>query len=375
MTATDPLPPLGAARPRRGTPWQYLVGLLLVALVALVCWMLRPRTDHYFAGLVLLLAIVLTGTRWPRGPVLAQTVASALVWNFFFIEPRFTLTIDAPQDILMFIDFFIVALGMGHLTTQLRAREEAIERHHREREALLAEKHRADLLGESERLYRTLFDSVSHELKTPLAIIRTALESRQPDGDPYLAEIGTASRRLEHIVGRFLDMSRLESETLRPRPDWCEAGDVIDAAIAALGDDLAGHPLTIGGLDDLPLLRLDSALLSQALANVLHNAARHGPPGTPIEIHAGLPVPGTFEIRVRDHGPGLPPGDPERLFGKFQRGSDALPGGTGLGLAIARGLMRALRGDISAADHPAGGAEFRLHLPVETLQTPPPGDL
>lgn len=373
--ASDP-EPAAAGRPRRFWPSPVTVrelvwAFLLVDGVTLLCWFLLPHTDHYFAGLAYLLAIVLAGTRWGRGPVLTMAALSAVVWHFLFIAPRFALHVDHPREDLMFITFAIVALCMGHLTTQLRAREEALERHHREREAFLAERHRADLLEESERLYRILVDSVSHELKTPIAIIRTALDGLD-SANPYAAEIETANRRLQRIVELFLDMSRVESETLQPRADWCEAGDVLHAAAAPLEADLAGRPLRVTGVSDLPLIRLDSRLLAQALGIVLHNATQYTPPGSPIEIHVSLPDPGTLALRVRDHGPGLPAGDEARVFEKFYRSPGSPAGGTGLGLAIAQGLLKALRGDIQARSHPEGGAEFTLRAPVTTRTTAPP---
>lgn len=365
MSATDsssapsPRPPVSLAE-----VGQYSWGLTLVFVLASTCWVLLPYTGYLFVALVFLMAIVLAGTRWNRGPVLMMAVVSALVWNYFFIPPQFTLHIDKPQDMVMFSLFFVVALSMGHLITRLRAREAALAQHHQEREHLLELKHRAELLAESERLHRTLLDSVAHELKTPIAIIRTALDGLE-QGNPYAREIETANRRLQRIVESFLEMTRVESEALEPQPDWCEIGDVLHAATAPIQQELAAHALRITGTAELPLLKLDSRLLAQVLGNLLHNATRYAPAGSEIEIHAAL-VGDNLELRVRDHGPGLPLGAEDQLFEKFYRAPDSPAGGTGLGLAIARGLMRAMKGDIEAHTHPEGGAEFVLHLPVKT---------
>ncbi len=345
---------------------QYSWGLTLVFVLASSCWVLLPYTGDMFAALVFLMAIVLAGTRWNRGPVLMMAVVSALVWNYFFIPPQYTLHIDKPQDMVMFSLFFIVALSMGHLITQLHAREATLAQQHEEREHLLAEKHRAELLAESERLHRTLLDSVSHELKTPIAIIRTALDGLG-QGNPYAQEIETANRRLQRIVESFLEMTRVESEALEPQPDWCEIGDVMHIATAPIQRELAAHQVKITGTADLPLIKLDSRLLAQVLGNVLHNATRYAPAGTYIEVHVAL-ANGVLELRVRDHGPGLPLGAEDQLFDKFYRAPDSPAGGTGLGLAIARGLMRAMKGDIEAYTHLTGGAEFVLHLPVKTRE-------
>lgn len=348
---------------------QFSWGLTILFVLASVCWMLLPYTGSTFSALVFLMAIVLAGTRWNRGPVLAMAVASALVWNFIFIPPRYTFHIEKPEDIVMFSMFFVVALSMGHLITRLREREAALEKNHHEREKLLAEKHRAELLAESERLHRTLLDSVSHELKTPIAIIRTALDGLGP-GNPFAAEIETANRRLQRIVENFLEMTRVESDALKPKPDWCEIGDVLHEAMKAVDGSSSTHPLRISGTEELPLLMLDSRLLAQALGNVLHNATLYSPAGRDIEIHAAV-ANDTLELRVRDHGPGLTPGLEDRVFDKFYRAPNSPAGGTGLGLAISRGLMRAMKGDIEAHNHSEGGAEFVLRLPVKTRNANP----
>ncbi len=329
---------------------QYSGACMIVLLLATICWGLLPHTGYLFSALVFLMAIVLAGTRWNRGPVILMAVLCALVWNFIYIPPRFTLHIAKLEDAVMFVLFFVVALSMGHLIARLREREEALELHHQEREALLAEKHRADLLAESERLHRTLQDSVS-------------------------AEIATATRRLQRIVDSFLEMTRVESEALTPRPDWCEMGDIMHAAITPLEPELRGHPVILTGMEEMPLLRVDSRLLAQALGNVLHNATVHAPPGSPIEVHAALQQSqagqGKLELTVHDHGPGLTPEAALHVFDKFYRAPDAPAGGTGLGLAIARGLVRALKGDMTAGNHPEGGALFTVRLPVQIHQTPP----
>jgi two-component system sensor histidine kinase KdpD len=347
---------------------QFSWGFTLVLALATACWMLLPLTGPHFAALVFLMTIVLAGVRWNRGPVLMMATMSALVWNYFFIPPQYTLHIEQPQDVIMFCLFFVVALSMGHLTTRLHEREEALERHLQEREQLLAEKHRADLLAESERLHRTLLDSVSHELKTPIAIIRTALHGLET-ASPYTAEIETATRRLQRIVENFLEMTRVESDALTPQCDWCEIGDVLHAATAPLQRELTGRALRLHGMESLPFLKLDSRMLAQALGNVIHNATLYSAPGAEIEVRVAMLDQSILEVRVRDHGPGLTPEMESYIFDKFYRAPDAPAGGTGLGLAITRGLMRAMKGDIEAQTHPEGGAEFCLRLPVQIRHT------
>jgi two-component system sensor histidine kinase KdpD len=151
-----------------------------------------------------------------------------------------------------------------------------------EKEHFIMAVRRAEVLSHSEKLHRTLLDSVSHELKTPLAVIQAALEGMDDVQNSYLSEIRMAQGRLQRVVNGLLQMSKLESEVIHPRLDWCDLRDVISSARDAVGQALGEHPVTVTVPGDLPLVRLDHALLAQALANLLHNAAVYTPAGTAI---------------------------------------------------------------------------------------------
>lgn len=219
----------------------------------------------------------------------------------------------------------------------------------------------AEVLAQSEKLHRTLLDSVSHELKTPIAVITAALEGMSSQPSPYLAEITTATQRLQRVVDSLLQMTRLESDVLRPSLDWCDLRDVISAARDAVGAPMDTHPMRLHLAEEFPLLKLDHALLTQAVANILHNAAIYTPAGAEIDISATLSDQ-RLRLVIRDHGPGLPAGPEHRIFEKFYRVPGSPAGGTGLGLAIARGFVQAQGGDIIAQNHPDGGAEFVIEL-------------
>lgn len=246
-----------------------------------------------------------------------------------------------------------------------------------EREHLREASEREKLLAESEKLHRVLLDSVSHELRTPLAVITGSLENL-PDAPGELRrelvdEARAASRRLNRLVGNLLDQTRLESGALRPRLDWCDARDLVNAALDGVRDELAGHPLEVVVPPDLPPVRADFALMEQALANLLLNAARHTPAGTPVFLAAGLERDGRRAFfTVADRGPGFPAEMRERLFKKFERGDAARAGGLGLGLSLVRGFVTAQGGEIVMGGNPGGGAVFTIYLPHRTPQTPPP---
>jgi two-component system sensor histidine kinase KdpD len=239
-----------------------------------------------------------------------------------------------------------------------------------ERDQLRAAAEREKLLAESDRLHRTLFDSVSHELKTPLAILRSAGEQMSTIDDAkrarLTAEVRTATKRLDHLVGNLLNQTRLESGTLKPVLDWCDVRDVINAGRWLVGEVLAGRPFAVEIPPDLPLLLADAALMEQVLANLLHNAAVYTPVGEPIAITAGLDVSGEhwrIFIRITDRGAGLSPEMKTNLFQKFTRGRGVRPGGLGLGLSIVRGFMHAQGGEVTVADNPGGGTSFTVFLP------------
>ncbi len=242
-----------------------------------------------------------------------------------------------------------------------------------ERDGLLRQARHAELAEASERLQRALLDSVSHELKTPLAVISTASEHllstlvRRPEETRarLLSEIRQASLRLERTVNNLLDMSRLEAGRLPVKREWCDVLDSLRAAVDSAHEVAPDHRIEMSVPADMPPLRLDAALVETALVNLLLNAASHaGDAPRPAELSAAFAA-GRLRLAVRDHGPGLPPGGAALLFGKFQRGPDAMPGGLGLGLSIVQRLAAALGGSVSARDAEGGGAEFIIELPAE----------
>ena len=236
-----------------------------------------------------------------------------------------------------------------------------------EKEHFIQAVSQAEVMEKSERLRRNLLDSVSHELKTPLAIIRAAIEGMgTAANNPYVVEIDTATKRLQRLVDGLLQMTRLESQVVEPQLEWCDVHELVDASVKAAGDVLKGHLVRVDVTPDIPLIKTDQALLQQALANILHNAAVYTPGDSPVELtvrHAEQKL----RVTVRDHGPGLPLGEEGRVFGKFYRAPGAPAGGTGLGLSIARGFVQALGGDLAGWNHPQGGAVFEILLKADFL--------
>jgi two-component system sensor histidine kinase KdpD len=244
-----------------------------------------------------------------------------------------------------------------------------------EREQLRAAGETARLAEASERLHRTLLDSVSHEMKTPLAVMMTATENLEASStgpaQAVAGELRTAVRRLRRLVDNLLDITRLESGVLRLHLDWTDLSDLVNAAIEATADLRQNRPLRLELPPGLPLVRLDFALMQQALVNLIHNACAHTPPGTAITLTAGV-TSGYVWLAVADNGAGLNEAQLPHLFDKFYRGQPDKAGGLGLGLSIVRGFVEAHNGRVEAANRPAGGACFTMFLPFDQHGSVPP---
>jgi two-component system sensor histidine kinase KdpD len=247
-----------------------------------------------------------------------------------------------------------------------------------ERATLAEAAQQAQVEIETERLRNTLLSSVSHDLRTPLAAITGAASSLlegeatldTPTRRELLQMIYEEADRLNRLVSNLLQMTRLESGPIQLDKEWQSLEEVIGVALTRLAERLQAHPLTTHLPEDLPLLPFDSVLVEQVLINLLDNAIKYTLPGTPITISAWADNE-TVTVEVADRGPGLPPGNEQRIFEKFYRVlRTGVGSGAGLGLTICRGIIAAHGGRIWAENRPGGGAALRFTLPVQG--TPPP---
>jgi two-component system, OmpR family, sensor histidine kinase KdpD len=236
-------------------------------------------------------------------------------------------------------------------------------------------------LAEADRLRAALLRAVSHDLRTPLASAKAAVTSlrqhdvvfAEEDRDELLATADESLDRLVRLVENLLDMSRLQAGALGVRPQQLSVAEAVATAVEELGP--AGVGVRVHVPDDLPEIEADLALVDRILANLLANALRHSPAGQPPVIaaseHAGM-----VELRVVDHGPGIPVGDWDRVFQPFQRLGDRTNGaGVGLGLALSRGLAEAMGGTLEPDLTPGGGLTMTLRLPSADSPTVPGSDL
>jgi two-component system sensor histidine kinase KdpD len=244
-----------------------------------------------------------------------------------------------------------------------------------ERAQLAEHAQRASIDAETEGLRNALLASISHDLRTPLAVIAGASSSLAERGEQLATSERAAlarsiyeqSRQMGDLVVKVLEMTRLEAGGIALERDWHALAEIVGSVLRRLAERLAAHPMRVELAADLPLARVDATLIEQVFANLLENAAKYTPAGTAITLRAALEG-GEFLVSVEDEGPGLPPGDPEQLFAKFQRGaSEGAIGGVGLGLAICRAIVRLHGGRIWAERRPEGGTAFRFTLPLEEV--------
>jgi two-component system sensor histidine kinase KdpD len=240
-----------------------------------------------------------------------------------------------------------------------------------ERAQLAEQARQAQLSQATEELQRALLNSISHDLRTPLVSITGTLTSLEEDDGsmdegPRRSLITGAreeAERLNRLVGNLLEMTRIEAGALRAAQEPCDVQEVVSAAIDRLANRFEGRPVTI----EVPavLAPMDFVLMTQVLVNLLDNALKYSPPGTPIGVEAHV-VDRTLEMAVTDRGTGIPPEDLERVFDKFYRvHRPESVGGTGLGLAICKALVEAHQGQIYAQNRAGGGIVVTLVLPLD----------
>jgi len=238
---------------------------------------------------------------------------------------------------------------------------------------LAAEAQAIKAMEESERLRTALFNSISHEMKTPLASILGAVSSLVDDEALYneeqkstlLLSIKQGALRMNRVVGNLLDMARLESGYIRLNTDWCDIQDIIGVTLRENRDILHEHQVKINIPENISLIRVDYGLIEQVLNNLLHNAVKYSPSGSEIEVSV-REAPGELQVSIADQGPGVAASDEKRIFNKFYRfQSPGHVSGTGLGLSICRGIIEAHRGLIWAKNRPDGGLLVSFTLPVD----------
>jgi K+-sensing histidine kinase KdpD len=349
LEGPSPAPARGDGRVRVA---RYAAALGLVGAATSIGALARGHLSEPDLVLLYLLAVVIAAARFGRGPSLVAATLSVLAFDFFFIPPFFTFLVHEKRYVLTFAIMLVVSLVTSGLSLRVTTEER-----------------RSSLLS-----------ALSHDLRTPLAAITGAATTLRDESAAIddaqrremLDTICEEADRLERLVRNLLDMTRLESGALAVKRQWLPLEEIVGSALTRLEPQLEGRPIRTDLPADLPLVSVDAVLLEQLFVNLLENAAKYTPAGSPVEIVARAGAESrVVAIEVADRGPGIQPGDESRLFEKFVRGRQQTgSSGAGLGLAICRGVIGAHGGTIVAANRPGGGAAFRITLPI--VGTPPP---
>ena len=375
----QPLRAKGANR-RQMPDWAiWLIGLAGPAVVtaALVGYNHQVQRDYVFIYLGLVAVVGVLRGLWPA---LVSAAVSFLMVDYFFVPPVGTLTIADEQDIVNLLAFLVIAGVVGFLASRGRRallESQALASQLREvnSELVRLNKEQAEAAQAALRLARReLLANVSHELRTPLGTILTESTDRSAVltvevAERRLATVAAEARRLEALVNDMLDMARIEGGALDLDLEPLGLDDAIDAAAERLRH---ASPKRVVDWDkaasDIEVLA-DWARVGQVFDNLLANADRFAPPGTPIVVEVSKGEAGLATIRVIDRGPGVAADLRERVFERFVRGDSKADSsestGTGLGLAIVKGLVEAHAGSVALDQSPAGvGAVFRFTLPL-----------
>ncbi|MEO6734680.1 MAG: ATP-binding protein [Ferruginibacter sp.] len=342
--------------PRRN---QYLISILLILLLSISCYFLTDIIGYKVVAFLLLVTLSLLALFFDILPILISAVLSALIWNFFFIPPKFTFHVHTGEDFFLFIMYFIIAMVHAVLTFKIRQVQKEARKKIEKANTL--------------KLYNTLLNSLSHELRTPIAtiigasdnLIMNAGKLTDENKSNLLSEISLAALRLNQQVENLLNMSRLESGFIQPKKDWCDVNELIYASIKNIEDHPDDHIIDVQVKDNLPLVKLDIGLMEQVLYNLINNAVIYTPAKSVIIVAADC-ADGNCTIVVEDNGKGFPPEERENVFEKFYRLKYSKTGGTGLGLSIAKGFVEAHNGTINVESGSSGGAKFIIKIPTET---------
>lgn len=336
---------------------QFLICISWVFLVALVCYFSTDLIGYKVVALLLLMAVSIAAMLFEILPVLLAALLSALVWNYFFIPPVFTFHIYNTEDVLMFLLYFLIASVNAVLNFKIR-KEEKKARDEEEKEKAI-------------KLYNTLLNSLSHELRTPISTIIGAVDTLKESKDKLSAhhqlellnQIDTASVRLNRQVENLLNMSRLETGMLKPKYDWCDTNELIHFVIHKL-EGTKNHILEFVPDERLPLFKYDRGLIEQVLLNLIHNAINYTPENSIVKITASQEN-NQCVITVSDNGNGISKAEQKLIFDKFYRLPQTKTGGSGLGLSIVKGFVEAHNGTVSVESSAEGGAKFIVSIPAE----------
>jgi K+-sensing histidine kinase KdpD len=328
-------------------------------------------TNTTTVALTFLLVVLVVATTSPLRAAVVTSMAAMLCFNYFFLPPFGTFRVADPENWVALVTFLAVSLVASNLSSVARRRAEETVR-------LMGELKEAEIARKSEELKSALLASLGHDLRTPLTAIRVAATNlqaswltepqRREQSDLVLSEV----ERLTRLFQNILDMARIDAGAVGTDLQWVHPSEIVQAARDLVLHTLAGRTVETTVVGD-HLVNVDPRLTASALAQLLDNAAKYSPPGSPISVTTVTREDG-LTITVQDEGPGISPADLPHLFDRFYRGHQTKPrvSGTGMGLSIARGVLAVQHGRIRAENRPEGGAQFTMQVPTAIRTVPEP---
>lgn len=352
----------GTQQPTRSPARTYGLTVGLVAVATVLSATLRSVVSPPDIVMLYLLVIMIAAGRYGRGAAISAAALSVASYDFFFVPPLYAFAVSELKNLLTFATMFVIGVVMSGLRLQIRQKEE--------------DARNAALRAEAEEMRSALLSAVSHDFRTPLATITGAATTLRDfpttisdeQRSDLVEVICEEADRLERLVANLLDMTRIEAGALEVRREWVPLQELIGSTLTRLEGRLGSRSVRTVIGDDVPLAFVDPVLIEQLFMNLLENATKYTPAGSPLEIEVSH-GPEALVIEFRDRGPGFYGNEEEKIFGRFYRGTTAGVPGAGLGLPICRGIAAAHGGTIEAANRSGGGAVFRVTLPLG--ETPP----
>jgi len=340
--------------------------LPVVALAAVFATtaILRAADAHLTVAALVFLVVVVVSALGGFGSLAVAAVAAYLCLNFWFLPVTESFTFESQDDVVTLVVFALAAVGSGFIVARVNSLRRQAEEH--ERAAFDA---RLDAAVNESRA--GFLAAMTHNLRTPLASIKAAVETLEdPESSlddatrgQLLATAHEETERLERLVTKVLELSRINAGAIQPRCEPTDVGEITRGAVRRLRYLAARDRVQLAVADDAVMATVDPDMIELVLVVLLENALRVAPAGTDVAVTVRRVGP-ACEIRVIDHGPGVPAEFHEKIFEEFVRvegGPDS--SGSGLGLAIARALVTAHHGEIRVTDTPGGGATFVVTLP------------
>ncbi len=338
---------------------QLVISISVVVIISALCFLLSNYLDYKVVAFILLVTVSIVAVLFDIIPVFITAILSALIWDFFFIPPHFTFQVGTTEDSILLLMYFVIALVNAVLTYKIRQVEKVVR----------AKEERANTV----KLYDTLLNTLSHELRTPIAAIIGATDNLQSNNrnlttenkEDLVAEISKASFRLNQQVENLLSMSRLESGFLQPKKDWCDVIEVIYDAVKRIEENNVAQKISININPDISFFKLDKAMLEQIVYNLVNNAIQYTNEDCRIDIMAHCHAD-VLELIIEDNGNGFPETEIDNVFDKFYRLKNTKTGGTGLGLSIVKGFTEAMGGTVHLQNRKSGGARFIINIATQT---------